>query len=110
MKLKFWGAAGTVTGSAHLIEADGHVYLLDFGTYQGTAQGSRGTQPATARRPAVRFQQSCSRMRTSITAATCRIWSSAGFGGPIYTTPPPRSLRRDAAPIPRISRRKTRSF
>ena len=35
MKLTFWGAAGTVTGSAHLLEAGGKLYLLDFGTYHG---------------------------------------------------------------------------
>jgi metallo-beta-lactamase family protein len=35
MKLTFWGAAGTVTGSMHLIEAGGRRYLLDCGLYQG---------------------------------------------------------------------------
>ena len=38
MKLTFWGAAGTVTGSAHLVECEGKRYLLDFGTYQGRRQ------------------------------------------------------------------------
>ncbi len=35
MKLTFWGAAGTVTGSMHLLEAGGKRYLLDCGLYQG---------------------------------------------------------------------------
>jgi metallo-beta-lactamase family protein len=35
MKLTFWGAAGTVTGSMHLVEAAGKRYLLDCGLYQG---------------------------------------------------------------------------
>lgn len=36
MKLKFWGAAGTVTGSMHLIELEnGKKILLDCGIYQG---------------------------------------------------------------------------
>lgn len=35
MKLTFWGAAGTVTGSMHLLESDGKRYLLDCGLYQG---------------------------------------------------------------------------
>ncbi len=35
MKLTFWGAAGTVTGSMHLLEAGGKRILLDCGLYQG---------------------------------------------------------------------------
>src|ERR1044071_1553540 len=35
MKLTFWGAAGTVTGSMPLLETGGRPYLLDCGLYQG---------------------------------------------------------------------------
>ena len=35
MKLTFWGAAGTVTGSMHLVETGGKRVLLDCGLYQG---------------------------------------------------------------------------
>jgi len=35
MKLTFWGAVGTVTGSMHLLESGGNRYLLDCGLYQG---------------------------------------------------------------------------
>jgi metallo-beta-lactamase family protein len=35
MKLTFLGAAGTVTGSLHLVETNGHRILLDCGLYQG---------------------------------------------------------------------------
>jgi metallo-beta-lactamase family protein len=35
MKLTFWGAAKTVTGSMHLVEAAGHRVALDCGLYQG---------------------------------------------------------------------------
>jgi metallo-beta-lactamase family protein len=35
VKLTFWGAAGTVTGSMHLLETGGQRYLLDCGLYQG---------------------------------------------------------------------------
>ncbi len=35
MKLKFCGAAGTTTGSQHLLEIDGRKILLDCGLYQG---------------------------------------------------------------------------
>lgn len=35
MKLTFWGAAGEVTGSRHLVEAGGRRVLLDCGLFQG---------------------------------------------------------------------------
>ena len=35
MKLTFWGAAGGVTGSMHLVESGGKRYLLDCGLNQG---------------------------------------------------------------------------
>jgi metallo-beta-lactamase family protein len=38
MKLKFLGAAGTVTGSKYLLEASGHRLLVDCGLYQGVKQ------------------------------------------------------------------------
>lgn len=35
MKITFHGAAGTTTGSQHLVEVNGHRILLDCGLYQG---------------------------------------------------------------------------
>ena len=40
MKLKFCGAAGTTTGSQHLLEVNGKRILLDCGLYQGRRQDS----------------------------------------------------------------------
>jgi len=40
MKLQFFGAARTVTGSMHLLEANGSRILLDCGLYQGPRQES----------------------------------------------------------------------
>src|SRR5205823_8898591 len=34
-RLTFWGAAGTVTGSKHLLEAAGRRVLVDCGLFQG---------------------------------------------------------------------------
>lgn len=41
MKITFWGAAKTVTGSMHLVEANGSKILLDCGLYQGRRDESR---------------------------------------------------------------------
>ena len=38
MKITFWGAAKTVTGSMHHVETGGRRYLLDCGLYQGRRQ------------------------------------------------------------------------
>jgi metallo-beta-lactamase family protein len=38
MKVTFWGAAGGVTGSMHLVESGGKRYLLDCGLNQGRRQ------------------------------------------------------------------------
>ncbi len=36
MKIQFFGANGTVTGSRHMLTTDGHSYLIDCGLFQGT--------------------------------------------------------------------------
>ena len=41
MKLTFWGAVQTVTGSMHEVRADGKRYLLDCGLYQGRRREAR---------------------------------------------------------------------
>lgn len=41
MKLTFWGAARTVTGSSHLLQFDGRTVMLDCGLYQGSRKLAR---------------------------------------------------------------------
>jgi metallo-beta-lactamase family protein len=41
MKITFWGAAKTVTGSMHLVEVNGSRILLDCGLYQGRREEAK---------------------------------------------------------------------
>ena len=41
MKLKFFGAAGFVTGSCHMLSFNGKKILIDCGMYQGTKDISK---------------------------------------------------------------------
>ncbi|HWR51323.1 MAG TPA: MBL fold metallo-hydrolase, partial [Bryobacteraceae bacterium] len=41
MKITFWGAVKTVTGSMHEVRANGTRFLLDCGLYQGRREQAR---------------------------------------------------------------------
>src|ERR1700687_6080576 len=91
MKLTFWGAARTVTGSMHHVETGGKRYLLDCGLYQGRRQEA--------------FERN-SHFPFPVSAIDAVILSHAhmdhsgnlpnlvrqGFQGPIYCTPATRDL------------------
>jgi metallo-beta-lactamase family protein len=86
MKLTFWGAAGTVTGSMHLLETGGRRYLLDCGLYQGRRK------EADQRNRHLPFPASGI---DAVILSHAHIDHSGnlptlvknGFAGPIYTTP-----------------------
>lgn len=71
--LTFLGAAGTVTGSKFLVEAERASVLVDAGLYQGLADLRRRNWEGLSK-PADRSTPPCSAMPTSTTAATCRAW------------------------------------
>lgn len=86
MKLTFWGAAQTVTGSMHELGVNGTRILLECGTYQGRRREARDINanfPFPA--PSVK----------SVILSHAHIDHSGnlptlvknGFNGPIYTTP-----------------------
>src|ERR1700716_2732765 len=87
MKITFWGAAQTVTGSMHHLEVAGKRYLLDCGLYQGHRAD------AEHRNRDLPFE---ARSIDSVVLSHAHIDHSGnlptlvknGFHGPIYSTPP----------------------
>jgi metallo-beta-lactamase family protein len=102
MKLTFWGAARTVTGSMHHLQVKGRNYLLDCGLYQGRRKD------AEHRNRDLPFD---ARSIDAVVLSHAHIDHSGnlptlvrnGFDGPIYTTPPTidlcDSMLRDTAHI-----------
>src|SRR4051812_27817209 len=90
-RLTFWGAAGRVTGSMHLLEAAGARILLDAGLFQGRRAESHSLNaqlPFDARRI------------DGVVLSHAHIDHSGrlpllvkdGFHGPVYATPATRDL------------------
>ncbi len=102
MKITFWGAARTVTGSMHHLEIKGRRYLLDCGLYQGRRKDAEN------RNRDLPFD---ARSIDAVVLSHAHIDHSGnlptlvrnGFSGPIYTTPPTidlcESMLRDTAHI-----------
>src|SRR3954453_3772893 len=86
MRLTFWGAAGAVTGSMHLVESGGKRILLDCGLNQGRRK------EADAKNRHLPFPGSSI---DAVILSHAHIDHSGnlpslvktGFAGPIYTTP-----------------------
>lgn len=87
----FWGAARTVTGSMHQVDACGQSLLLDCGLYQGRRADSRVRNRTFPFRPrdinAVLLSHAhidhCGNLPNLV---------KQGFAGPIYCTPATRAL------------------
>ncbi|MGA2591753.1 MAG: MBL fold metallo-hydrolase [Bryobacteraceae bacterium] len=86
MKLTFWGAAGTVTGSMHHLEVDGQQYLLDCGLAQGrrkdTERKNRNLPVKAGSIAAVLLSHAHIDHSGNLPTLV-----KNGFQGPIYTTP-----------------------
>src|SRR5919107_2231714 len=91
VRLTFWGAAGQVTGSMHLVEAAGARFLLDAGLFQGRRAE---THALNAKLP---FD---ARRLDGVVLSHAHIDHSGrlpllvkeGFHGPVYSTPASRDL------------------
>ena len=86
IRLHFWGAAQTVTGSSHHLECAGQNILLDCGLFQGHRQMAREINEHLAFPP---------EQLNSVVLSHAHIDHSGdlpllvkqGYRGPIYTTP-----------------------
>jgi metallo-beta-lactamase family protein len=91
IRLTFWGAAGQVTGSMHLLEAAGARILLDAGLFQGRrndAHALNSRLPIDARRvDAVVLSHA-----HIDHSGRLPLLVSEGFHGPVYATPATRDL------------------
>src|SRR4051794_13648520 len=91
--LTFWGAAGGVTGSMHLLEIGNHKILLDCGLHQGRREEARQRNAHFPFHPnqidAVILSHAhidhCGNLPTLV---------RQGFNGPVFCTPPTRDLLR----------------
>src|SRR5208283_4156579 len=86
MKITFWGAAGTVTGSMHLVESDGRRYALDCGLFQGrrkeAEEKNRHLPVAGSSIDAVVLSHAHIDHSGNLPTLV-----KNGFSGPIYSTP-----------------------
>ncbi|MDB5312579.1 MAG: fold metallo-hydrolase [Gemmataceae bacterium] len=91
--LTFWGAAGGISGSMHLLEVGNHKILLDCGLHQGRREEARQRNSHFPFHPhqidAVIVSHAhidhCGNVPTLV---------RQGFSGPIFCTPPTRDLLR----------------
>lgn len=91
MKIKFCGAARTVTGSQHLLEINGKKLLLDCGLYQGKREEAYDMNKHFMFDPAEIHCVILSHAHIDH-AGNLPMLAGRGFKGAIYTTPATRDL------------------
>ncbi|MBN2044843.1 MAG: MBL fold metallo-hydrolase [Anaerolineales bacterium] len=85
MQIHFWGAANTVTGSAHYIRANGHTLLLDCGLFQGRRSETYATNRSFRFPPKDVDAVVLSHAHIDHSGNLPNLVSN-GFDGPIYAT------------------------
>ena len=91
MKLTFWGAARTVTGSSHLVETERGRVLLDCGLYQGRRDDANEINRAFAADPGSIDAVVLSHAHIDHSGLLPRLWAE-GFRGRIHATHATRDL------------------
>lgn len=91
MRLTFWGAARTVTGSSHLLEFEGGRVLLDCGLYQGRRAEANRLNREFATPPAAIDAVLLSHAHIDHSGLLPRLYAE-GFRGRVYCTSATRDL------------------
>ncbi|MCK5041420.1 MAG: MBL fold metallo-hydrolase, partial [Sphingomonadales bacterium] len=91
VKVKFCGAAGTVTGSCYWVQTDDCQFLVDCGLFQGAKTVKELNYRPFPFDPAKIDFVLLTHAHTDHTALVPKL-IKAGFTGSIYTTPATRSL------------------
>ncbi len=86
MKITFWGAAQTVTGSMHELTLQGKRYLLDCGMFQGRRKEARERNANFPFRPSSVDAVLLSHAHIDHTGNLPTL-VKGGFAGPVYATP-----------------------
>jgi metallo-beta-lactamase family protein len=91
MKIKFLGAAGTVTGSCHMIETDAARFSIDCGMHQGNEAIERRNLDTSVYEPSRMDFILLTHAHIDHTGLLPRLVKT-GFSGRIFCTPPTRDL------------------
>lgn len=91
MKLTFWGAAQTVTGSMHLLEYAGKRVLMDCGLFQGRRKLARRYNEEFPAAPASIDVVLLSHAHIDHSGLLPKLWKE-GFRGRVYATSATRDL------------------
>src|ERR1700689_4386622 len=86
IRLHFWGAAQTVTGSSHHLECAGQNILLDCGLFQGPRQQARDINEHLAL-PVEQLNAVVLSHAHIDHSGDLPLLAKKGYRGPIYTTP-----------------------
>ena len=107
LSLTFLGAAGTVTGSKHLLEVDGRRILVDCGLFQGLKELRQRNWEPLPIDPATIDAVILTHAHLDHCGYLPRL-VSAGFRGRIFCTPATtRNCARWCCPTRRTSRKRT---
>ncbi|HEY8997341.1 MAG TPA: MBL fold metallo-hydrolase [Edaphobacter sp.] len=94
IRLHFWGAAQTVTGSSHHLECAGRNILLDCGLYQGKRQEAQQINSHLALNPTQLAGQEQDKLSAVVLShahidhsGNLPLLAKQGYRGPIFATP-----------------------